>query len=86
MNSKKTGSGGPVERMIYILLGFVLAAIGTIAAWYCVKWASDSQYIEYRWLYVTISAGLAFFMLRGALYTIFPEREDNYVELNTGGR
>ncbi len=86
MGRKLAGSGGAVERVIFFLIGVVLAAIGTTAAWYSYKFTSDTRFIEHRWLYIAFTSGLAFFMLRGAWFTIFPEVKDERVEFNTGGR
>lgn len=87
MSRQNAGSGGIIERIIYVLTGLMLASGATAAAWYCYLLTIDTHLIPYRWLYVTASAGLAFFMYRGAWFAIFSDRsETKRFDLTSGGR
>ncbi len=86
MNRNDVGSGGRIERLIYFLVGLFLAGMGTLFGWLCYQWAAATIHFDYRFVYIGISGGLAFFMLRGAWMALLPKKETTRVELSSGGR
>lgn len=80
------GSGGAIERAIFFIAGCIMGTLGALLAWMSYKFAVSPVIMEYRWLWITIAGGLAFFMLRGAWFTIMPEKKKKYIELETGSR
>jgi len=80
------GSGGVVERAIFFMAGCIMGTLGAVLAWLSYKWAISPAIMEYRWLWITIGGGLAFFMLRGAWFTVMPQKEEKYLELETSRR
>jgi len=85
MSKKQVGSGGKIERAIWFFAGCIMAGLGSALAYYSYQWASGPHF-EYKWMWITGSAGLALFVLRGAWFTIFPEKVEEKILYNTGGR
>ena len=75
MTQEQTKSGGIIAKAIVFIVGIILAGIGTAAGYYCYLMANSTKHMEYQWLWVALSAGLCFFMLRGAWHTVFYKPE-----------
>ncbi|MEE9314427.1 MAG: hypothetical protein V3V02_07240 [Rhizobiaceae bacterium] len=72
MSKTNASSGGSVEKAIWFLAGNIMALIGVVMAYMCYTWAVEPKSIEYRSIWVAGSGSLAWFLLRGAWFTIFP--------------
>jgi len=77
------GSGGKIERAIFFLAGCLMGALGALLAWFSYKWAVSSIHFEYQWVWSVVTGGLAFFMLRGAWFTVMPQKKDRKFDLET---
>ncbi|MEO1398321.1 MAG: hypothetical protein AAFU56_05575 [Pseudomonadota bacterium] len=86
MTTRNIGSGGKTERLITLFMGGIMGGLGMVAAWYCYKWAMHPMFVENRHLWVGGLGVLAFFMLRGAWFTVRPPKEEKVIELTSGGR
>ncbi|MEM1038520.1 MAG: hypothetical protein AAGI12_03500 [Pseudomonadota bacterium] len=86
MSTRNVGGGGLAERLITLLMGGIMGGFGFVAAWYCYHWAMDPMFVEHRHLWVAGLGVLAFFMLRGAWFTVRPVKEEKVIELTSGGR
>jgi len=86
MNANNVGSGGLAERLITLFMGGIMGGLGLVAAWYCYQWALNPMFVENRHLWVAGLGVLAFFMLRGAYFTIRPKTKEHVIELTSGGR
>ena len=86
MSNTQIQNGGFVEKAIVFFVGIILSAIGTVAGYYCYQLASTTQYMEYQWLWVALTAALCFFMLRGAWHTVFFRPESKQKRFSIGGR
>ena len=77
------GSGGGIERAIFFLAGCLMGVLGALLAWFSNKWAVSSIQFEYQWVWMVVTGGLAFFMLRGAWFTVMPQKRDRKFDLET---
>lgn len=76
------GSGGTVEFLILFAAGCIMAGIASGLLYFVYRMSTDGQRWNYEELYMTGCIGLAFFLLRGALYTIFSENSEEDIKMS----
>lgn len=86
MSDSNVSSGGAVERAIWFFSGCIMGVLGSIAAYMCYQWGVKTPVLDYRWAYISVSATMAFLMLRGSWFTVMPSKDEKRVQYNTGGR
>ncbi|MDA8870393.1 hypothetical protein N9H93_03305, partial [Rhizobiaceae bacterium] len=67
-------SGKLSARLLAFVVGVTLAAIGALALKFCYELTDFPMRMEYRWVGIAATGGLAFFMLRGAWFAFFPAK------------
>lgn len=82
MNEKSVGSGGAVERTVWFLAGCMMAGIGLSLLYFFYRMTTDRQNWEYEPFYMVGCIGMAFFLLRGAWFTIMPEPEKDKIKMS----
>ena len=79
---RDVGSGGSVERAIWFIAGCIMGILGASLAYIGYWLLNDGKTIEYEWAYATACLGFSFFLLRGAWYTIIPEKEKDVIKMS----
>ena len=73
---REVGSGGRTERVIFVVVGLLLLAMGCVAAWFAYLVFSHPFYDEWRHLKLAAAMGLAFFLLRGGWAAVRPRKKE----------
>lgn len=76
------GSGGPIERAIFFIVGCAMGIGGLALSYMAYMLAMRNYGLDYQELYMGGSLGLAFFMLRGAWFTVIPQRKAQPIKLS----
>jgi len=82
MSTNNVGSNGRVERAIWFFAGCIMGILGAGLAYAAYLMMQDGVLKDDEWLYVTGYLGLAFFLLRGAWYTIIPEKQEEEIKMS----
>ncbi len=82
-NRDEIGSGGKTERAIFILSGLIMGGLGSYLAWVSYGWTENHIKFEYKYVWICVTACLAFFMLRGAYYALFRRQRKRRFDLET---
>ena len=68
--------------MIFFILGCIMGLIGLLLAYIAYRLAVRNYGIDYQELYMGGSIGLSFFLLRGAWFTVIPEKRKTEIRLS----
>ena len=82
MGAKNVGSNGVLERVIFFILGCIMGLIGLLLAYIAYRLALRNYGIDYQELYMGGCIGLSFFLLRGAWFTVIPEKHKTEIRLS----
>lgn len=82
-NHHQVGSGGKTERTLFVLSGLIMGGLGSYLAWLSYGWTASHIKFDNKYVWICITACLAFFMLRGAYYALFRRQRRRKFDLET---
>ncbi len=82
MSNSDTSSVRPVERLIWLLAGCAMGILGISLAYFGYRILNDGRIVDHEWAYATTCMIFSFFLLRGAWFTVIPEKEEEVIKLS----